>query len=85
MNQKAQKTLVFIILVVIVVAVSAWLGDYAAAMMRASTTAKNGMLCQIIFFIGLVGGIALCMLSQDLERRYPSSDRNERLKEEQIS
>jgi len=77
MNQKTKKTLVLIVLVVIAIGISGWLGGYAALIMSTSTTVKNGMLCQIIFLSGLITGIVLCLGLQELDRRNPVPDVNE--------
>lgn len=77
MDLKNRKNIVFIVLIVIVVAVSGWLGDYAALFMSTSTTIKNGMLCQIIFLLGLIAGAVLCLGLQELDRRNPLPDVNE--------
>jgi len=71
MNQKTKKTLILIFLIVIIVAVSAWLGDYTAQVMNTSTTVKNGMLVQIIFLLGLITGTLLCLAAQKLDRWLP--------------
>ncbi|MCK9591626.1 MAG: hypothetical protein M0Q91_06430 [Methanoregula sp.] len=61
-------------LVIIVIGISVWLGDYTAAIISTSTTAKNGMLCQLLFLVGLIAGALMCLASQVLDRRYPLSD-----------
>ena len=77
MNQKTKKTLVIIVLVVIVIGISGWLGNYTALIMSTSTTIKNGMLCQIIFLLGLIAGAVLCLGLHELDRRNPLPDVNE--------
>lgn len=84
MHKKTKKILILIILIVIVVAVSGWLGDYAALFMSTSTTIKNGMLCQIIFLLGLIAGAVLCLGFQELERMYSLPDMNEPPKKGQM-
>lgn len=59
MDVKTKKFLVPFILVLIVIGVSALLGDYAATIMSTSTVVKNAMLCQIIFLVGIIAGIGI--------------------------
>lgn len=82
MNQKTKKTLVLIVLIVIVIGISGWLGDYTALIMSTSTIVKNGMLVRIVFFSGLIAGVLMCLASQVLDRRYPSHNPDEHLKNE---
>jgi len=77
MNQKTKKTLVLIVMVVIVIGISGWLGEYTALIMSTSTMVKNGMLVQIVFLTGLIAGVLLCLASQVLDRRYPSQNPDE--------
>jgi cadmium resistance protein CadD (predicted permease) len=84
MDQKTKKTLVFIVLIVIIVAVSGRLGDYTALFMSTSTTVKNGMLVQLIFLLGLITGSLLCLAAQKLERWSSLPDKNEPPKKGQI-
>ncbi|MFA6361922.1 hypothetical protein [Methanoregula sp.] len=70
MDVKTRRFLINFILIIIVIGISAMLGDYAARIMSTSTIVKNAMLCQIIFILGVLAGIIMCLISQDLYRRY---------------
>jgi len=51
-------------------------------MLSTSTTAKNGMLVQIIFFIGIIAGGLMGLAWQELDRRYSMQCQNEPSKKE---
>jgi len=72
MDVKIKKFLINFILMIIIIGISAMLGDYAARIMSTSTVVKNAMLCQIIFILGVLAGIVMCLISYDLYRRYCS-------------
>ena len=59
---------VVIIVVMIMIGLSAMLGDYAAVQAAGQTVVKNAMLCQILFLAGIVAGIALVLVFQAWER-----------------
>jgi len=46
-------------------------------MLSTSTTAMNGMLVQIIFFIGIIAGSLMGLAWQELDRRYSMQCQNE--------
>ncbi|MGD0079079.1 MAG: hypothetical protein ABSB80_00345 [Methanoregula sp.] len=77
MNLKTRKFLVQLTVIVVIVGISGWVGDYAAWIVSTSTTVKNSMLVQIIFFIGLVAGCLMGLVWQELDRRYPSQNPDE--------
>jgi len=67
---KSTKIPVQIILIIIIIVLSAWFGENAAAIMSSSAPVKNGMLCQIIFLAGIISGAVLCLAFQEIDRRF---------------
>jgi zinc transporter ZupT len=70
MDVKTKRILTPCILLMIIVGISAPLGDYAAAIMSTSTMAKNAILCQILFLLGIIAGVIMILAVQELNRRY---------------
>jgi len=65
-----RRFLINFILILTIIGISAMLGDYAARIMSTSTVVKNAMLCRIIFILGVLAGIVMCLIARDLYRRY---------------
>jgi len=70
MDVKTQRILINSILILIILSVSALIGDYAARIMSTLTAVKNAVLYRIIFILGVLAGIVICLISRDLYRRY---------------
>jgi len=67
-KSKNGRAVEIFIVVMIMIGLSAMLGDYAAVQAAGQTVAKNAMLCQILFLAGIVAGIAIVLVFQAWER-----------------
>lgn len=70
MKSKNGRAVEIFIVVMIMIGLSAMLGDFAAVQAAGQTVVKNAMLCQILFLAGIVAGIAIVLVFQAWERTH---------------